>query len=74
MDQPQTTGQSLVCPMHSEVRQQSPGKCSQCGIDLLPEGTRFALLRHIMSSRLHVVIMMVVMLVIMAALMMAMMR
>jgi hypothetical protein len=43
-------------------------------MDLLPEGTRFALLRHMMSSRLHVVIMTVVMLVIMAALMMAMMR
>jgi Heavy metal binding domain len=32
--------------MHSDVRQPNPGKCSKCGMDLLPEGTRFALLRH----------------------------
>jgi len=36
--------------MHSDVRQPGPGKCSKCGMDLLPEGTRFALVRHMMSS------------------------
>jgi hypothetical protein len=41
-------------------------------MDLLPEGTRFALLRHMMSRPLHVVIMAVVMLLVMAVLMMAM--
>jgi hypothetical protein len=43
-------------------------------MDLLPEGTRFALLQHMMSSRLHVIVMVVIMLVVMAALMMTMMR
>jgi hypothetical protein len=72
VDQRQTTNQSFVCPMHSDVRQPNPGKCSKCGMDLLPEGTRFALLRHMMSRPLHVVIMAVVMLLVMAVLMMAM--
>jgi hypothetical protein len=43
-------------------------------MDLLPAGTRFALLRHMMSNPLHVAMMAVVMLVLMAALMMGMMR
>jgi hypothetical protein len=60
--------------MHSDVRQPNPGKCSKCGMDLLPEGTRFALLRHMMSSPLHVAIMAVVMLLVMTVLMMAMTR
>jgi len=42
-------------------------------MDLLPEGTRFALVRHMMSSPLHIVIMVVVMLAAMAAVMMMMM-
>jgi hypothetical protein len=37
---------------------------------LLPEGTRFALLRHMFSSPLHLTIMVVVMLALMAAAMM----
>jgi hypothetical protein len=36
------------------------------GIDLLPEGTSFAMLRHIMSNRLHLVVMAAVMLALMA--------
>jgi len=35
-----------TCPMHSAVRQPQPGKCPSCGMALLPEGTRFAFLRH----------------------------
>jgi len=34
---------------------------------LLPEGTRFALLRHMMSSPLHIVVMAAVMIAIMVA-------
>ena len=74
MNQRQDTNQCFVCPMHSDVRQPKPGKCSKCGMDLIPEDTRFALLRHMMSSPLHVVIMVVVMLLVMTMLMMAMMR
>jgi hypothetical protein len=55
-------GQTYVCPMHLS----NSGKCSQCGIDLLPEGTSFAMLRHIMSNRLHLVVMAAVMLALMA--------
>jgi hypothetical protein len=39
-------------------------------MDLLLEGTRFALLRHMMSSPLHIFIMVVVILAAMAAAMM----
>ena len=70
MDRRQNARQFFVCPMHSDVRQPGPGKCSKCGMDLLPEGTRFALVRHMMSSPLHIVIMVVVMLAAMAAVMM----
>jgi hypothetical protein len=39
-------------------------------MDLLPEGTRFGLLRHMISSPLHLAAMAAVMLAIMAAAMM----
>jgi hypothetical protein len=56
--------------MHSDVRQASPGKCPKCGMDLVPEGTRFALLQHVMSSPSHLVIMAALMVGVMAAAMM----
>jgi Heavy metal binding domain len=61
-----------VCPMHPDVRQPSSGKCPKCGMDLLPEGTRFAMLRHMMSNPLHLVVMAAVMLGLMAVAMMLM--
>jgi hypothetical protein len=73
MSQP-ASGTIYVCPMHSGVRQPGPGKCPECGMDLLPEGTRFALLRHMTSNPLHLVVMAAVMLAIMAAVMMLMPR
>ena len=72
MDQRKNGGQVYLCPMHPDVRQPNPGKCPRCGMDLLPEGTRFAMLRHMISNPLHVLIMAVVMLAIMAAAMMIM--
>ena len=45
--------QAYTCPMHSDVRELAPGKCPKCGMGLLPEGTRFALLRHMMSNPWH---------------------
>ena len=45
------------CPMHTSVRQAGPGKCSACGMDLVPEGTRFGLLRHMAGSPLHLGVM-----------------
>ena len=72
MDQRKNGGQFYVCPMHSDVRQPNPGKCPKCGMALLPEGTRFGLLRHMMSSPLHLIIMGGAMLAVMAAVMMMM--
>lgn len=28
---------TYVCPMHFDVRQTEPGKCPECGMDLVPE-------------------------------------
>jgi hypothetical protein len=39
-------------------------------MELLPEGTRFGMLRHMIKSPLMIIIMLAVMLVIMAAIMM----
>jgi hypothetical protein len=61
---------AYLCPMHADVRQPIAGKCPKCGMDLLPEGTRFAVLRHMVSSPLHVAVMVAVMLAVMAAAMM----
>lgn len=64
--------QTYLCPMHTDIRQASPGKCTKCGMDLVPEGTRFALLRHMVSSPLHLGIMVAIMAAAMAAAMMLM--
>jgi hypothetical protein len=69
MDQPDAA-QVYVCPMHTDVRLPGAGTCSRCGMALLPEGTRFALLRHMLSSPLHVVVMVALMIAVMAAAMM----
>lgn len=66
----EASGQSYICPMHASVRQPNPGKCPKCGMALQPEGTRFALLRHMASNPLHLVVMAAVMVAIMAAVMM----
>ena len=63
-------GPVYTCPMHSDVRQPGPGKCPQCGMALLPEGTRFGMVRHMLSSPMHIVVMAAVMVALMAAAMM----
>lgn len=68
----QQPGQVYICPMHSNVRQPNPGKCPTCGMALLPEGTKFGMLRHMLSSPLHLTVMILLMLAVMAALMMLM--
>ena len=45
----------------------SQEKCGQCGMDLLAEGTRFGLLRHVLGKPWHLAIMLALMLAIMAA-------
>ena len=68
----QDVGQVYLCPMHSQVRQTGPGKCPKCGMDLLPEGTRFGMLRHMIKSPMMLTVMAAVMVAIMAAAMMMM--
>ena len=63
-------GPIYLCPMHPDVRQPQSGKCPKCGMDLLPEGTKFAMLRHIISNPVHLIVMGAVMLALMAASMM----
>jgi hypothetical protein len=61
---------SYICPMHPDVRALTAGKCPHCGMPLVAEGKRFALLRHMFSSPLHIAVMVALMLAVMAAAMM----
>ena len=63
------SGPTYVCPMHADVRAPGPGTCPHCHMQLVREGARFGLLRHVFSP-LHVAIMVAVMLAVMAAVMM----
>ena len=72
MKQGQNAGKLYLCPMHPEVRQPTSGKCPKCGMDLLPEGARFGMLRHMARSPLMIIIMVAVMVGLMAAIMMMM--
>jgi len=62
--------------MHTEVNQTIPGVCPKCGMDLVPEGARFGMLRHILSMPRHMLrkpwtlVIMGVVMAIMVALMM----
>ena len=62
--------QVYTCPMHKDVRQAGPGKCPECGMALLPEGTRFAMFRHMFSNQLPLIVMGAIMVVVMIAAMM----
>lgn len=44
-------------PMHPAVRQASSGTCPKCRMDLVPEGTKFGMIRHMIKSPLIVTIM-----------------
>ena len=70
MDKKSAATTACICPMHSDVRQSASGKCPRCGMALVPENTRFALLRHMFGSPLHIIIMAAVMVAIMGAVMM----
>ena len=56
-----------TCPMHSRVRHAWPGKCPSCNMALVEEGARFGFLRHMLSSPLHIAVMIGTMAVLMAA-------
>ena len=59
-----------ICPMHKDVREAEPGQCPDCGMALVREGTRFAMLQHIMSNPLPVAVIGAIMVVLMIASMM----
>jgi hypothetical protein len=56
--------------MHRKVRQPYAGKCPKCGMELVLEGTRFALLRGMASNPMFLATMAAVMVAIMAVAMM----
>ena len=70
MSASQTGEPVYTCPMHKAVRQTGPGKCPRCGMALLPKGARFAIVRHMLSNPLHVIVMGAIMVVLMIAAMM----
>jgi Heavy metal binding domain len=71
MSSPQNGEPIYTCPMHKSVRQSEPGKCPQCNMALLPEGARFAMLRHILSNPLPMMVMgAIVVVMVIAAMMM----
>ena len=71
MSEPQPSSEQVyICPMHKDVRRPNPGKCPHCGMALVPEGTRFGIIRHMMSSPMHIVVMLGAMAALMAAAMM----
>ena len=72
VDQRPNDSRVYLCPMHSDVRRPHPGKCPKCGMSLLPEGTRFGILRHMIGNPLHLTIMVTVMGAVMAAAMITM--
>ena len=69
MDQRASPVAAYICPMHLGVREDRPGKCPICGMSLVPEGSSFALLRHMLANPLHIIIMVIVILALMAAVM-----
>jgi hypothetical protein len=70
MSTQQNGGQIYVCPMHKDVRRPSPGVCTHCGMALIPEGARFGMLQHMLSSPRPMMVMAAVMIALMAAVMM----
>jgi len=67
MDRTPIPAQAYICPMHKEIRETGPGKCPKCGMNLLPEGTRFGMLRHIAQNPMMLLVMVVVMIALMVA-------
>lgn len=65
-----TATRAYVCPMHPDVHAVEAGKCPRCHMDLIAEGSKFAIVRHMLGSPRHLVVMIVLMLAIMVALMM----
>jgi len=61
-----------TCPMHPEVKASEASKCPRCGMKLVPQNARHPFLQHMLSSPLHIAIMIAAMLALMAGAMMLM--
>ena len=68
-NQSQTAGTVYLCPCHPEVRQPNSEKCPKCRMHLVPEGTRFGMLRSMVKSPLKLLIMAAPMVAIIVAIM-----
>ena len=69
-NQSQNVGKVYICPMHREVRQPNPGKCPKCHwMYLVPEGTRFGMIRSMVKSPWQLFIMAAPMVAIIVAIM-----
>ena len=69
-NQSQNAGKVYLCPMHREVRQPNSGKCPKCHMYLVPEGTRFGMLRSMVKSPLNLFIMAMVAIIVAIMIMM----
>jgi len=69
MNEGTNVGRMYFCPMHRDVKQTNPGKCPKCSMDLLPEGTRFAMLRHMTKNPMMIIGMVAIMVAVMAFIM-----
>jgi len=61
MNEATDTGKGYFCPMHRDEQEPNSGKCSKCGMELLPEGTKFAMLRHMVKSPVMIIVMAAIM-------------
>jgi hypothetical protein len=63
---------SFVCPMHQDIHAESAGKCPKCGMPLLAQSTRFALVQHLAANPMMLAVMFAAMFALMAGAMLMM--
>jgi hypothetical protein len=61
-----------ACPMHTDVKASGASKCPRCGMKLMPQNARHPFLQHMLSSPLHIGIMIAALLALMAGAMLLM--
>ena len=59
-----------ICPMHTDIKASEASKCPRCGMRLVPPDARHPFLQHMLSSPLHVALMIAAMVAVMAVVMM----
>lgn len=65
MNQSHNQGKVYFCLMHPSVRQPTAGKCPECDMALLPDGTRVDVLRRMMGNPLVLMAMATMMAIVM---------